>query len=112
LFGSWSIYTRRQQPRCFYLPLSLFLFQFVDKPLVASGHRRFDRAQMHCCQPTVFGGAYSRCPKLVRFVDKGLSPGKTRSRPTPAAEIRGRPMRLSRRGLSGGASISPAPVDP
>jgi len=89
-----------------------FLFQFVDKPLFAYCNCRFEHAQMHCCQLTVIGGAYSRCPKLVRFVDKGLSPEKTRSRPTTAAEVRGRTMRLPWRGLSGGASISPAPVDP
>jgi hypothetical protein len=27
------IYARRQPPRCFYLPLSLFLLLVVDKPL-------------------------------------------------------------------------------
>jgi hypothetical protein len=31
LLGSWFIYTRRPPPRCFYLPLSLFPFLFVDK---------------------------------------------------------------------------------
>jgi hypothetical protein len=89
-----------------------FLFQFVDKPLFAYRNCRFERAQMHCCQLTVIGGAYSRCPKLVRFVDKGLSPEKTRSRLKPASEVRGRTVRLSRRGLSGGASTSPALPDP
>jgi hypothetical protein len=80
-----------------------FLFQFVDKPLFAYCNCRFERAQMHCCQLTVIGGAYSRCPKLVRFVDKGLSPEKTRPRLKSADAPCGFP---------GGLPTSPAPVDP
>src|SRR5882762_5016298 len=51
---------------------------------------------MRRCQPTIFGGAYSRCPKLVRFVENGLRAEKN----AISVEISGCASRLSRRGFA------------
>jgi hypothetical protein len=62
LLGSWLINTGSTPdlhppsaaslpdcfPDCFYLPISLYLFRFVDKLPVAPLHRRFDGARRHC----------------------------------------------------------------
>jgi hypothetical protein len=63
---------------------------------------------MHRCHPTIYGGAYSRCPKLVRFVENGLKAEKNAT----SAEIPGCASRLSRRGFPARRRIFRQPATP
>jgi hypothetical protein len=70
--------------------------------------RRFDRAWTHRRHPAIFGGAYSRCPKLVRFAENGLKAEKNAT----SAEISGCASRLSRRGFPARRRIFRQPATP